>query len=371
MSQYTTADRWRHNIPATDRPRIIRAFLSAAAILFIIFAVLGMAATMAHGALPQRDVVIFTAPGCGPCEQLKSVVHTGSFLGTGVNVIVTERGDPLYDEFCATVEQSPYDIEPGRVGPVGKRPRSVLLPAVWVRGSANYWIGYRPDLLSQLQQFLVNEVAALPQPSQKWVPVQQPRLTPAAPAQPSPAPSPIEPDFDGVYVIVTIANLSSQMTEFRADVARRADRALSELVRQTVGDKVAANIIAEVADPDRFNAVCRSSGVRPGANGIPVACHVLIPERFKGFQALIVKRVELALNQHFLVPLQSAGISVVIERIHGETYGAVLEAAQGNGDGTPSPLSPEHSIPFALSAWLAERSNLARRLLMMFGFVKD
>jgi len=171
--------------------------------------------------------------------------------------------------------------------------------------------------------------------------------------------------------VVTVANLSDQMPDFRADVARRADRALSELVRQTIGDKATARIIAQVADPDRYDAVCKASGVKPGANGIPVACQLLIPEQFKGMQGIIAAKAEQALDQHFLVPLQSAGISVIIERIHGETYGAVLEAATGDPVGDSSPLDPEQVVPFGVAAYLSERSNLARKLLAMLGLCRE
>ncbi|WP_437193544.1 hypothetical protein [Planctomicrobium sp. SH527] len=380
MSHYSTADRWRQNIPATDRPRIRSLIGLFSIIVLTLGLVLGAAVTMAKGAeTPVRltrqsaepEVVLFTMPGCGPCEQLKRSVYSGEL--SGFKFVVADQSDPLYSEFQATVEPSQFDLEPGRMGGIGRRPRTPIFPAVWVRGSLNHWVGFQSGMVTQLQQFLVNDAASL---GRQWQPESTPAVLPMVPIPDPINPTPSQPapvasaDFEGVHVIVTIANLTSQMPEFRADVARRADRALSELVRQTIGDKVAATIVAEVADPTRFDAVCRAAGVRPGANGIPVACTILIPERFKGLQAMLVKRVEYALDQHFLVPLQSAGISVVIERIHGETYGAVLEAATGAVDGS-TPLSPEHAIPFALSAWLAERSNLARRLLAALGLLKE
>lgn len=380
MSHYTTADRWRQNIPATDRPRLRSLIGLFTVILLTLGIVLGAAVTLAKGAEPpihltrqtgEPEVILFTVPGCSPCEQLKHAIFSGQL--PGLNITVADQSDPLYAEFLATVEPSQFDLEPGRMGGIGRRPKTPIFPAVWVRGSLNHWVGFQPGIVSQLRHFLMEDAATL---GRQWKPLPAPATLPMVPIPDPLNSSPIQSapitnaDFDGVHVIVTIANLTSQMPEFRADVARRADRALSELVRQTIGDKVAATIVAEVADPTRFDAVCRAAGVRPGANGIPVACTVLIPERFKGLQAMLVKRVEYALDQHFLVPLQSAGISVVIERIHGETYGAVLEAATGSVDGS-SPLSPEHAIPFALSAWLAERSNLARRFLAALGLLKE
>jgi hypothetical protein len=366
--QFSTAERWQLNLPATDEPRLRVPLLVVTLALAMVIS-LG-AATLAHGAGPilqtadrpvTAEVYVFSTPGCSACQMLKSDLRQSGV--PGYRVVLFDQGGPEYAEFCATVPQVNAEMPGDRIGVVGKRPVSPVFPMVWIRGTQHYWVGYSSGAFGDLQQYLAdNYPGRAPSPVQPALPLTQtvPVASPAAPRN----------DFDGVHVIVTIANLTAQMPEFRADVARRADRALSELVRQTIGEKASAHIIAEVADPKRFDAVCAAAGMRPGANGIPVACQVLIPERYKGLQALLVRQVEQALDQHFLVPLQSAGVQVIIERIHGETYGAVLDAATGDLDGSPAPLDPENTIPFALAAWLGERSNLARRLLIAAGLMK-
>ncbi len=357
MKDFTNADRWRHNLPADDAPRI-----GPWAVVAAILAALALAAGagMAHGADTTPAVVVFTMPGCSPCQSLKSAEADGQLAG--FRVVYADRTSPLYAEFARSVADTWQDLDPAYIGPVPKRPQAgILVPAVWVRGSAHYWSGFTVGDLPRLRLYLeqtIHQVARQPDPS--------PVTNTTIPQRPRDA-APREP-FDGVHVAVLIPTLTSRSAELRADLARRADLALQELVRSNLGDKARAYLVAEVADPDRFNRLTAATGIRPGPGGPPVACHVLIPERFRGLQGWMVGQVQASLGEHFLTPLQNAGVSVILERIHGGTYEAVLQALAERPDDSQGPRPPVEPVPFVVAAWLSERSDLARRLLARLGF---
>lgn len=357
----TNAERWKHNVPCDDRPplRAMICILMGAVAAVIGFAVL--AAHAAHGAEPGRQLVILSAPGCIPCNQLQQAAEAGAFPGCTV-VIVDSPNDPLSQEFARQFPAGNDQPAPEFAGTLTLRPPRMLYPALWMRGSSNFWLGYNPSLLSAVQ----NYVGQSGRPAGDWRRVPSPAPVETRTREETyPQPLPAD-ELEGVHVVVAVGKLTETANDLRASVARRADQALQELVRTTVGTKVRATLIAEVADPDKFHAVAQATGITPQ----PVACYVLVPERFHGIKGLIVGRVEAALSEHYLVPLQRSGISVLFERIHGGMYEAVMDALAGETEPAPTPFAPSNEAQFIASAWISERLNLAKRLLARFGLAR-
>lgn len=356
MEHLSNLERWKYNQPArTQRRRhegwglLGAVMMLAAAAIVVLCATIGRAADARPTQRPE--LVIFSMPGCRPCGQLRQDVAAGGI--SGYDITWAGRQDPLYDEFATAVPTTDADLNPGYIGPVNARPaQGLLVPAVWIRGTSHYWSGYHPGQLERLRRYLSDYY---PRPQTQ---------APTAPAL-EPQPSALD-NFDGVHVIVAVSQLSQQARELRAAVARRADLALQELSRTHLGSKVQAAFVAEVADADRYARLVAAAGMSPTADN-PFACYVLIPEKFSGYKGWLLGQVETALAEHFLVPLQQAHVSVILERIHGGTYEAVLEALAGNGPVPASPAPPVDPVPFALSAWISERSDLMRRLFGYFG----
>lgn len=341
MDHLSNADRWRHNLPCHDAPRLP---WRTVAVALLIAASLAVAATIVHGAedrLPQ--LVLFSLPGCTPCEQLKQAVADGL---PGYDIVQSAARGPLFDEFLGAVAEVDQELDPTHVGPLAVRPRQLFVPIVWIRGADHYWIGYRPDQLDRLRRYVAQYKPAAGRLIERKV-----SADPPLPSEP----------FDGVRIVVAVGQLTEALPEFRAELARRADRILQELAQTHVGSAVRAHLVAEIAAADKFNRLASAVGLKPD----PAACFVLIPEKFGSLKGLIVKQVHAALGEHFLIPLQQAGVHVILERLHGTTYDAVLDIVDG-GD-TPSPFTPENGTQFFLAAWLTERSNLAKRLLARLG----
>lgn len=344
MDHISNSDRWRHNIPCDDR---VRLNWRTVAISLIIAASCAAVATFAHGAeerLPQ--LVIFSLPGCTPCEQLKQAVAAGGI--DGYEIVPSAARGPLFDEFLSVVAEVDKDLDPAHVGPLAVRPRQLFVPIVWIRGRDHYWIGFRGDQLERLQRYLAQYRPAAGTLIERKVSIET---------------SPVSEPFDGVRIVVAVNQLTDAMPQLRADIARRSDRVLQELAQTHVGTAVRAHLVTAVADPLKFQQLSGAVGMAPD----PAACFVLIPEKFNALKGLIVKQVHAALSEHFLIPLQQAGVHVILERLHGATYDAVLDVVDDSAGGRDSPFTPENGTQFFLAAWLTERSNLARRLLARLG----
>ncbi len=343
MDHFSNADRWRHNVPCHDTPRLQ---WRAVAITLIIAASLAVAATIAHGAeerLPQ--LVLFSLPGCTPCEQLKLAVAGGEI--TGYEIVQSAARGQLFDEFLGAVAEVDQELDPAHVRPLAVRPRQLFVPIVWIRGTDHYWTGYRPDQLDRLRRYVAQYKPAAGRLMERKV-----SADPPLPSEP----------FDGVRIVVAVGQLTEALPEFRAELARRADRVLQELAQTHVGSAVRAHLVTEIADPGKFARIASAVGLKPD----PAACFVLVPEKFGALKGLIVTQVHAALGEHFLIPLQQAGVHVIMERLHGATYDAVLDVLDDNAS-RDGPFTPEHGTQFFLAAWLTERSNLAKRLLARLG----
>lgn len=345
MDRFSNTDRWRHNLPCDDAPRLN---WRAVAIGLLIAGSCAVAAKLAHGAedrLPQ--LVIFSLPGCTPCEQLKQAVAAQGI--DGYEIVQSAARGPLFEEFLTSVSEVDQELDPAHVGPLAVRPRQLFVPIVWIRGRDHYWIGYRADQLDRLRRYAAQYKPAAGTLIDRKVS----SVSPPLPSEP----------FDGVRIVVAVGHLTEALPEFRAEIARRADRVLQELSQAHVGSAVRAHLVTEIADPGKFSRLSAAVGLRPD----PAACFVLVPEKFNALKGLIVKQVHAALGEHFLIPLQQAGVHVILERLHGATYDAVLDVIDDHAADGGSPFTPENGTQFFLAAWLTERSNLARRLLARLG----
>lgn len=356
MDRISNMDRWKHNIPCRRRDgeraaQSILQFVHLVVIVMIAVAGVAVLSALAHGQdRRQPEVIVFRLPTCAPCHALKLDVQEGRLGPRPMRFIDASQESDISREFEATVRPTNQTVPNGYVGQVNLRPHQILLPVVWVRGSTHFWQGYTVQHAAALKEYLDRNTS--------------PAAQPAGPRRPpSPASVAQVEDFDGVQIVVACARLTESVPELRSEAARRAQRVLEQLAQTHIGQQVRASFIAEIADPDRFARVCNAVGMTPA----PAFCLVLVPERLSGVKGLLVGRVHAALGEHFLVPLQQAGVHVILERLHGTTYDALLDVVLERS-GTPSdPYSPGDGMKFLAAAWLGERSNLARRLLARFG----
>lgn len=359
MERYSNIDRWRHNIPCArtrrsgtrDAQPILGLVYS---ILIAMLVVVGVAVlgALAHGQDRRPpEVIVFSLPACRPCQQLKVDVQEGRIGQRALRFVDAARDSDLYREFEAAVRPTAQLVPDGYVGQVNLRPHQMFIPIVWVRGLSHFWMGYTPENAAPLKAYLDRSTSP------------PPAALPRRPLSPASVAVRGEDEFEGVHVIVACATLAESLPELRAEAARRAQRILEQLTRTHVGSKVRASLVAQVSDPDRFSKICNAVGMTPS----PAFCLVLVPQQLSGVKGLLVGRVHAALGEHFLVPLQQAGVHVILERLHGATYDAVLDVVLDRSDAPGDPFSPAEPMKFLAAAWLSERSNLARRLLARFG----
>jgi hypothetical protein len=375
--QLCTAERWRQNVPCTDQPDpwkpLRTALLSVGALVVLLLAV-----ALAKGAEPvthQADrpaephMVLFS-DGSRPCQEFVEAFRRGEL--PIARLLVARYGTDGWSNHIAQLTQTiPVDphgrtLHPNYVGPLTvlpRQPHELPVPAVWIPGSREVWIGYRDSdrtrLAAWLSQHTLRALPPLERTRRTWPSIRGQSPGSIAATTYSEAEF-YDEEFDGVAVIVTMPELSDAHDDERAALAVRVDRALQELVSQMVGRNVRAYFVAHVADPQTFDQVAAVTGMsRDG----PVV-HVLIPERIRGLKAFLVGRVEAALEEHFLQQIRSARVNVVLERLHGGTYEAVLATVANR----PGPVAGEEvplpqSLFYLLMAWLSERSDLARRII--------
>lgn len=82
----------------------------------------------------RSEVVIFTTPGCSPCERLKADIRAGHFTKWKMTLVEYEPGTGLWsdtalkDEFLSVAQPE----------------RPLNFPVIWVRKSTRYRSGYDP-----------------------------------------------------------------------------------------------------------------------------------------------------------------------------------------------------------------------------------
>lgn len=90
----------------------------------------------------SNEVIVFTTPGCPPCERLKRDIKAGHFKAFNMKTVEYRAGvwsdQKLVDEM--------YDAVPN-----GTR---LAFPLIWVRGTENVRVGYDPDRRGGLIGFL-------------------------------------------------------------------------------------------------------------------------------------------------------------------------------------------------------------------------
>ena len=92
----------------------------------------------------SSEVVVFTTPGCAPCERLESDIAQGHFKSFNIQMVSYQAGvwsnQVLVNEMYAAI---PEDVQ-------------LKFPLIWVRGTANYRVGYSPERRGDLIGFLAN-----------------------------------------------------------------------------------------------------------------------------------------------------------------------------------------------------------------------
>ena len=398
--QPTEAERWKNNRPVD--PRAIDRFPLGSVLLLL--AVLAGVIWILGGALaeagetenreakhaPVIHAVIFKSHGCTPCAQLDG---DGLDIFAGCNLHTVTYGSAewgrYYAEFCRTVslDASINLTQSGYIGPLSARPAEIQVPSIWFPHGDGYWNGYRREDRDHLAAWIHEQRVIVSkrfhaQPYRRSVPT-LPRSINAPGTWQDSVEDAMQTDppmfvdhpsmqyLEGVHLVACLGELSDEHVELRSSLAKRIDRSLQEVAERYVGGKVRAHFVARVADRETFDRLVEITGIDPRDDQgdeakVPVVLHLLIPEHFGGIKGLIARRVETALQQHFFEAVRVAKINPIIQRLDGGTYEAAVAAVTsrlGPLDDSPGPFDP---ITFFASAWLSERSNLARRILSYF-----
>ena len=89
-----------------------------------------------------NEVVVFTTPGCAPCERLKRDIKAGHFKAFNIKTVEYRAGvwsdEKLVNELYTTIPDG----------------AALGFPLIWVRGTENYRVGYSPDRRGGLIGFL-------------------------------------------------------------------------------------------------------------------------------------------------------------------------------------------------------------------------
>ena len=153
-------------------------------------------------AYKRNPVVVFTTPGCGPCERLKFDATTGrlgdyDFQFVNWNPELSVWSDPaLATEFADTAKA------PARLG----------FPVIWVRGTDKYRVGYDPDRRGGL----IGWIAGIFDGLGKLIIGEKPPVA-FPPLEPQPEPQPGEPPVEDS------PPAPSQVDETKAAVAELKD----------------------------------------------------------------------------------------------------------------------------------------------------
>ena len=368
--------RWKQNAPSGLRPR--ESFVVTVGLLAVVTVLALVVAATARGAeysRPDSVAVLFTGEGCQPCKQLQADVQSGQLPGWRFELVtVTADGvdrPELLRQFNGELPAG-GPIPPDYSGPLDFRPPDLLVPVTWVPGTGACFVGYSKADQPRLRRFLEQCRQRQPGPP-VTAPLPEPRPlpnpTPAATARPAAEPTRgpvstavVPPDWlQGVRLVLAVPELADQAARLRADLARRAGESLEQLARERLG--VQAELVAQVADPDRFERLRLATG----DDGRRAVLHVLAPDSVSGVRGLLVQQAEAMLADHFLPSLQRARVNVILQRLHGGTYEAAVAALDGQPAEPPTRSPAEPAAAFVSSAWATERLRFARRLLAYLG----
>lgn len=186
----------------------------------------------------RSDVIVFTTPGCGPCERLKADYRAGKFTGHTFRFVsydqnLREWSDPeLAREFARSADA----------------PSGLGFPVIWVRGSKNFRVGYDPNqrsgllgwitrVIDGLAKLIVGETPPVPFPAidDEGVPVPVPDELPPTPVDATKA---------------AVDRLRADMLKAKADVEKlKSSNPLTKLkgVVALKGDVAAVKASAEAA----------------------------------------------------------------------------------------------------------------------------
>tara|TARA_R110002020_G_scaffold63206_1_gene168989 strand:- start:982 stop:2385 length:1404 start_codon:yes stop_codon:yes gene_type:complete len=192
----------------------------------------------------QREVVIFTTPGCRPCEQLKTDIQLGFYKKFKLRQVEYRSGvwsdNDLYREFIA--QRDPNGDKPG-------------FPVIWVRGTPSYKAGYSSGrrgglisfiggVLDKLASVVVGDRAPTPFPIDDVPGGFKVDVPPPAPAE-------VESDIDNVKSDIDDLRNGNVLEKLAALKSLRGDVEKLKSTSSAAMDKAAADkaeIAAELAD---------------------------------------------------------------------------------------------------------------------------
>jgi len=286
-------------------------------------------------------LVVFTRPDCPPCAEFERDYRAGMYAAYDVRKCHwdgTAWSDPaLAAEYAAVRPDEEWGF-----------------PTFWVRGTSARHVGYgeteRKGGLLQWVAGVVKTVIggagnlligepqpaprpALPKPATNPDENPQPYVRP--PAAPPSAPStsrdgePGAGSLDPADVTVVVLVKNTGGTVIRGVGSAALERLINGQVRrqveEAIGGKVDFRVVFERSAPTRHAAVIDAAGVA-GESVIEVI--VLVKKRFTGVSGLVVGIVGKVFKSRIEEALSKAPVEVVLERIAGDTYAAVLDATE-------------------------------------------
>lgn len=293
----------------------------------------------------KPELIAFSLKGCDPCVEFE---RDKAHFEKDFSVRIIKRTDGDFAKYSAEFRK-----QTGR--------NVSRYPTLWVRGQARYHVGYSSTRRFVILKFLLDLVKGIAdfvvgRPSDYRTPSVVTPEPDDSPGQPTPA----DPDWHGVQIVVTVPHRS-----LARDVAARLARGpLERLVYDKTGGKASLHIVHEKQNAAAYEGVLTAFGWEPGVN-----LGVLVPRTNQGLvKGLIVSRLERKLPGK----LADAPVDVVFERTHTATYDAVraalvvspAPAVVSAGDGDTGDDSGEPDVPVwwafvaALSGhglWIGER----------------
>jgi len=153
----------------------------------------------------QREVVVFTTPGCRPCDQLKRDISLGFYKKFRLRKVEYRNGvfsdNDLYEEFLRTRDPNG--------DPLG-------FPVIWVRGTPSYKTGYSSGRRGGLISFIGGVIDKL---ASVVVGDRSPTPFPVPESLPKKQENPVTDDTDlGIEAPPPPADVESDIEEVRSDI---------------------------------------------------------------------------------------------------------------------------------------------------------